>query len=119
MMPHPVTSHNALLCFPATQVVLYMLLTWRDPRARLAIERATEAALTNASYNNGNGCEVGLLCGGCVGTAGALQLPGPVFTNRQTSMANPCPPPSLPSAAQLPCTTIYAWTANPDAQPYW
>ncbi|PRW32523.1 alpha beta- isoform C [Chlorella sorokiniana] len=57
------------------EVVLYMLLTWRDPRARAAVDQATEAALTNPSYNDGNGC-------------------------------------------QLPCTTIYAWTANRDAQPY-
>ena len=118
MMPRPVTGHNALLLLFATQVVLYMLLTWRDPRARLAVDRATEAALTNASYNNGNGCEVGLLCGGCVGTARTLQLPVPVSTTGST-MANPCPPPSLRPAVQLPCTTIYAWTPNPDAQPYW
>ncbi|KAI7836521.1 hypothetical protein COHA_009622 [Chlorella ohadii] len=72
VVDHLVAVNDADYRFEA---VLYMLLTWRDPRARLAVDTATEAALTNSSYNNGNGC------------------------------------------AQLPCTTIYAWTANREARP--
>lgn len=30
-----------------------------------------------------------------------------------------CPRPLPPFFQQLPCTTIYAWTANPEARPYW
>lgn len=41
------------------QAVLYVLLTWKDPRAYAAIENATWQAINNASnYNGGNGCEV-------------------------------------------------------------
>ncbi|KAL4421264.1 hypothetical protein ABPG75_010555 [Micractinium tetrahymenae] len=53
------------------EVVLYVLLTWTDPRAAAAVERATNASTTDPAYNNGNGCA-------------------------------------------YPCTTIYAWQANPN-----
>jgi hypothetical protein len=50
------TPASVLWLAVALQVVLYMQLTWRDARAAAAVNASTQAALTDPSYNNGNGC---------------------------------------------------------------
>ncbi|KAL4421658.1 hypothetical protein ABPG77_001199 [Micractinium sp. CCAP 211/92] len=53
IMDHMVEIDDANYRF---EVVLYILLTWTDPRAADAVAFATNASTTDPAYNNGNGC---------------------------------------------------------------
>ncbi len=94
-----------------------MLLTWRDPRARLAVDTATEAALTNSSYNNGNGCAVraALLVDGLLGC-----LVWPLwlcFALRGSCCFHPCPmPPSSHRPALSSCLAPPSTRGQPTAR---
>ncbi|KAL4424607.1 hypothetical protein ABPG77_009191 [Micractinium sp. CCAP 211/92] len=53
VMDHLVEVDDANYRF---EVVLYVQMTWTDPRAAPAVAAATNASTTDPAYNNGNGC---------------------------------------------------------------